>query len=300
MPEFPNLIHFAIPFFIVSMILELYITTKRKINTYETKDAFTSIAMGLGNVFIGLISKGLVLLALFFVYENFRLFTIPVAWWSFILLFFADDLSYYWFHRISHECRFFWASHVVHHSSQHYNLSTALRQTWSGSFTSFIFWLWLPLLGFHPAMILLQMSVSLLYQFWIHTETINKLPKWFEAVMNTPSHHRVHHGSNPIYLDRNHAGILIIWDKLFGTFQPELEKEKVVYGLVTNINTYNPIKVAFIEWYNLFKDAFSSKTSLFNRLKYFAKPPGWKHDGTGKVSDDLREEWLKTESSKDF
>jgi hypothetical protein len=118
--------------------------------------------------------------------------------------------------------------------------------------------------------------------------------------MNTPSHHRVHHGSNPIYLDRNHAGILIIWDKLFGTFQPELEKEKVVYGLVTNINTYNPIKVAFIEWYNLFKDAFSSKTSLFNRLKYFAKPPGWKHDGTGKVSDDLREEWLKTESSKDF
>ncbi|GGG45281.1 fatty acid hydroxylase [Bizionia arctica] len=263
-------------------------------NTYETKDAFTSIAMGVGNVFIGLVSKGLVLLALFFVYENFRLFTIPVAWWSFVLLFFADDLAYYWFHRISHESRLFWASHVVHHSSQHYNLSTALRQTWSGSFYSFVFWLWLPLLGFHPAMILLQMSVSLLYQFWIHTEAIDKMPKWFEAIMNTPSHHRVHHGSNPIYLDRNHAGILIIWDKIFGTFQPELKEEKVVYGLVSNINTYNPVKVAFVEWGNLLKDAFSTKTTLINRIKYFIKPPGWKHNGTGKMSDDLREEWLNS------
>lgn len=292
MPEFPNLIYFAIPFFIVSMLLELFITTRQKIKTYETKDAFTSIAMGLGNVAINLVSKGLVLLALFFVYENFRLFTIPLAWWSFVLLFFADDLSYYWFHRVSHECRLFWASHVVHHSSEHYNLSTALRQTWSGSFYSFVFWLWLPLLGFHPAMILLQMSISLLYQFWIHTEAINKLPKWFEAVMNTPSHHRVHHGSNPIYLDRNHAGILIIWDKLFGTFQAELDDEKVVYGLVENIHTYNPIKVAYIEWYNMLKDVFSGRKSFSNRMKYFVKPPGWKHDGTGKSSDDLREEWL--------
>lgn len=292
MPEFPNLIYFAIPFFIVSMLLELFITTRQKIKTYETKDAFTSIAMGLGNVAINLVSKGLVLLAFFFVYENFRLFTIPLAWWSVILLFFADDLSYYWFHRVSHECRLFWASHVVHHSSEHYNLSTALRQTWSGGFYSFVFWLWLPLLGFHPAMILLQMSISLLYQFWIHTETINKLPKWFEAVMNTPSHHRVHHGSNPIYLDRNHAGILIIWDKLFGTFQAELDDEKVIYGLVENIHTYNPIKVAYLEWYHMLKDVFSGKKSISNRIKYLVKPPGWKHDGTGKSSDDLRKEWL--------
>jgi sterol desaturase/sphingolipid hydroxylase (fatty acid hydroxylase superfamily) len=182
---------------------------------------------------------------------------------------------------------------VIHHSSQHYNLSTALRQTWSGGFYSFVFWLWMPLLGFHPAMILLQMSISLLYQFWIHTEAINKMPNWFEAVMNTPSHHRVHHGRNPLYLDRNHAGILIIWDKLFGTFQPELEDEKVVYGLVKNIQTYNPIKIAFIEWINMFKDAFSGKKSLKNRWFYLIKPPGWKHDGTGKISEELREEWLR-------
>ena len=291
MPEFPNLIHFAIPFFIIAMLLELYVTTKENIKTYEKKDGFSSIAMGLGNVGLGFLSKGLVLLAFFYLYENFRFFTIPVAWWSFVLLLFADDLAYYWFHRISHECRLFWASHVVHHSSQRYNLSTALRQTWSGSFYSFVFWLWLPLLGFHPAMILLQMSVSLLYQFWIHTEAIDKLPKWFEAVMNTPSHHRVHHGSNPLYLDRNHAGIFIIWDKLFGTFQPELKEEKVVYGLVKNINTYNPVKIAFWEWIALFKDAFSGKKALKHRLLYLVKPPGWRHDGTGKVSDDLRREW---------
>ncbi|WP_299274987.1 sterol desaturase family protein [uncultured Psychroserpens sp.] len=265
--------------------------------TYETKDAFSSIAMGLGNVFLGFFSKAIVLLAFFFVYEHFRLFTIPIVWWSFILIFFADDLAYYWFHRISHECRLFWASHVVHHSSQHYNLSTALRQTWSGGFYSFVFWLWLPLLGFHPGMILLQMSISLLYQFWIHTETIQKMPRWFEAVFNTPSHHRVHHGSNPIYLDRNHAGILIIWDKIFGTFQPELDHEKVVYGLVKNINTYNPIKIAFIEWIYMFKDTFSGRKSLKNRLLYLIKPPGWKHDGSGQISEDLRREWL-TKNSK--
>ncbi len=292
MPELPNIIHYAIPFFIFSMLLELYITTKQNIKTYEKKDVFSSIAMGLGNVFLGLLSKGIVLLALFYVYNNFRLFTIPLTWWSIVLLFFADDFSYYWFHRISHQSRFFWASHVVHHSSKHYNLSTALRQTWSGGFYSFIFWLWLPLVGFHPGMILFQMSISLLYQFWIHTEAIDKLPKWFEAVMNTPSHHRVHHGSNPLYLDRNHAGILIIWDKMFGTFQPEIKEEKVVYGLVSNINTYNPVKIAFIEWINMFKDVFSGKKSFSSRLKYLIKPPGWKHDGTGKLSDDLREEWL--------
>ncbi len=294
MPEFPNIIVFAIPFFVLAMLLEMYVTTKQQIRTYETKDALSSIAMGLGNVFLNFLSKAIVLLVFFWIYDNFRLFTIPVAWWSFVLIFFADDFSYYWFHRISHESRLFWASHVVHHSSQKYNLSTALRQTWSGGFYSFVFWLWMPLLGFHPAMILLQMSISLLYQFWIHTEAIDKMPKWFEAVFNTPSHHRVHHGSNPLYLDRNHAGILIIWDKLFGTFQPELKEERVIYGLVVNINTYNPVKIAFIEWRNMLKDVFFGRKSLKNRFLYLVKPPGWTHDGTGKLSDDLRREWLES------
>ena len=288
-PGIPNLIYYAIPFFILFILIEIVLTAKKNIETYEIKDATSSIAMGLGNVFVGLISKLLVLGALMYVYENFRLFTIPFTWWAWVLVFFADDFSYYWMHRISHENRFFWASHVVHHSSQKYNLATALRQTWTGSFTSFIFWLWMALLGFHPLMILTQMSISLLYQFWIHTETIQKLPKWFEAVFNTPSHHRVHHATNPQYLDRNHAGILIIWDKLFGSFEPEVEKP--VYGLTTNINTYNPIKIAFHEWIDLLKDVLMSDVSFANRFKYFFKPPGWKHDGSGKVAGDLRKEW---------
>jgi sterol desaturase/sphingolipid hydroxylase (fatty acid hydroxylase superfamily) len=293
MPYFPPIIIYAIPFFVFAMLLEFFVASAKNIKSYTAKDAFSSIAMGLGNVFIGFVSKLFVFAALYFVYENLRIFTIPISWWSFMILFFLDDFSYYWFHRTSHENRFFWASHVVHHSSKHYNLSTALRQTWTGSFYSFIFWLWLPLIGFHPGMIIFQMSISLLYQFWIHTELIQKMPKWIELFFNTPSHHRVHHGSNPIYLDKNHAGILIIWDKLFGTFQPELKSEKVQYGLVVNIKTYNPIFIAFNEWGALFKDLNTKNISVRDRIKYLYKPPGWKHDGTGKLSTDLKEEWLK-------
>lgn len=284
----PNVIHFAIPIFVITVIIEAILTVKVKLVNYEYKDALTSIVMGLGNVGIGLITKG-VILTLFLWFYNFRFFTIPVSWWSGFILLFAEDFVYYWNHRIAHESRLFWASHVVHHSSQQYNLSTALRQTWTGSFYTFIFWLPLIIIGFHPIMVLFQMSISLLYQYWIHTELITKLPKWFEAIFNTPSHHRVHHARNPQYLDRNHAGIFIIWDKLFGTFEPE--SEKPVYGLVKNIDTYNPIKIAFQEWYNMFKDAFKSKTSTSKKILYFFKPPGWRHDGTGVLSTDLRKKW---------
>ncbi|WP_299133577.1 sterol desaturase family protein [uncultured Tenacibaculum sp.] len=287
-PELPNIIHFAIPFFIITVLIEVILTVKVKMENYEYIDSLTSITMGLGNVFIGLFTKGITFAFLLFIYE-YRFFTIPFIWWSWLILLFAEDLVYYWNHRIAHESRLFWVSHVVHHSSKKYNLSTALRQTWSGSFYTFIFWTPLALIGFHPAMILMQMSISLLYQYWIHTELIYKLPNWFEAIFNTPSHHRVHHATNPQYLDRNHAGIFIIWDKLFGTFEPEIEKP--IYGLVSNINTYNPIKVAFHEWFNMLSDFLFSKTSIINKLKYLIKPPGWKHDGSGKLSTDLRKEW---------
>ncbi len=288
-PEMPNLIHYAIPFFALTVIIEIIATVRVQSKDYEYKDAITSIVMGLGNVGIGLVSKGMVLFFLLLVYNYARIFTIPFTWWAWILLLFADDLTYYWNHRIGHTARFFWASHIVHHSSQKYNLSTALRQTWTGSFTSFIFYLWLPLLGFHPVMILMQMSISLIYQYWIHTELIRKMPRWFEFIFNTPSHHRVHHATNPQYLDRNHAGIFIIWDRMFGTFEPEVEKP--IYGLTKNIDTYNPLRIAFDEWYYLLKDFFGSKTSLLNRVKYLIKPPGWKHDGSGLLSSDLRKEW---------
>jgi len=190
------------------------------------------------------------------------------------LAFFADDISYYWFHRKSHEIRFFWASHVVHHSSQKYNLSTALRQTWTGNLTgAFLFWSWMPFLGFHPVMVMTMQAASLIYQFWIHTETIKKLPTPIEYIFNTPSHHRVHHGSNPEYIDKNHAGVLIIWDKIFDTFQPELFRP--TYGLTKNINSYNPVRIAFHEWTDIWRDIRQS-SSLKQALKYTFGRPGWK------------------------
>jgi sterol desaturase/sphingolipid hydroxylase (fatty acid hydroxylase superfamily) len=295
-PQIPNLIYYAIPFFIVTVIFESIVISKKQPKSFHLKDTFASLAMGIGNVISNLLSKLLVVFVLVFLYENFRLTTIPFAWWSWLLILFADDFCYYWAHRIGHESRFFWASHIVHHSSQKYNLSTALRQTWTGGFFSFIFYLILPIIGFHPLMIFTQMSIGLLYQYWIHTELIYKMPRWFETIFNTPSHHRVHHGSNPLYLDRNHAGIFIVWDKLFGTFQPELKDEKVIYGLTSNIKTYNPLKIAFHEWIAVFKDALTAKTTFVNKLKYFIKPPGWKHDGTGILSNDLRKEWLRNKN----
>src|SRR5262249_38603233 len=179
---------------------------------------------------------------------------------------------YYVFHRSSHECRFFWASHVVHHSSQRYNLGTALRQTWTGGFISFVFWLWLPLVGFPPMMVLTMQAISLLYQFWIHTEVVRSLGP-LEAVMNTPSHHRVHHASNPRYIDRNHAGTLIIWDRIFGSFEPEDLKEKPVYGLTKNINSYNPLRIAFHEWADIWRDVRQASTWRM-RFRYIFGRPG--------------------------
>ena len=294
-PEIPNLIHFAIPFFVLTLIIEIVVSAREKANKYETKDAITSITMGLGNVFLGLISKGLVFAIFFYLYSNFRIFTIPFVWWSWILMLIIEDFVYYWFHRTSHLSRFFWASHIVHHSSQKYNLSTALRQTWTGGFLSFVFWLPLPLLGFHPVMILAQMSISLIYQYWIHTEFIKKMPKWFELIFNTPSHHRVHHATNPQYLDRNHAGIFIVWDKWFGTFEPEIEKP--IYGLVKNIHSFNPLYVAFHEWIDLFKDFFRDKSPLAKKIQYFVQPPGWKPNGSGTMSKEIRKNWEKKKSA---
>ena len=292
-PNIPNLIIYAIPFFAITVIIEGLVIAKRTPNTYSTKDAITSVLMGLiGNVILGkLITKAIVVFVFTYVWQHYRLTSIPFVWWSWLLIFFLEDFAYYWNHRFGHRSRLFWASHVVHHSSEKYNLSTALRQTWTGGFYGFIFWIWLAYIGFHPVMILTQMSISLIYQYWIHTELIDKMPRWFEAIFNTPSHHRVHHGNNPIYLDKNYAGILIIWDRMFGTFQPELKEEKVVYGLTTNIKTFNLLKIAFNEWIGMLKDVFTSNTSFINRLKYLIKPPGWKHDGTGILSEDMLREW---------
>lgn len=285
-----NIVLYAIPGFVILLLLEVWFAYKHKKEWFEMTDTFSSLAMGIGNVIVGIVGKVIVFGAYTFVYQ-FHFFEIEATWWAWVLLIFGEDMTYYWFHRVSHESRWFWASHVVHHSSRKYNLGTALRQTWTGDLTGgFIFWLWLPLIGFHPILVMMMQSISLLYQFWIHTEAIYKFPKPIEFIFNTPSHHRVHHSSDPKYLDRNHAGIFIIWDRLFGTFQEE--EEHPTYGLVKNINTYNPVKIAFMEWGRLIKDAVNSG-SLRNALGYIFGPPGWSHDGSRKTSEQLREEYFE-------
>jgi sterol desaturase/sphingolipid hydroxylase (fatty acid hydroxylase superfamily) len=282
------LIYIAIPIFLLTIAIERQWAKAHKndpaVKGYSRPDTLASLAMGIGNVIIAAGTK-LVTAALMIALYEYRLFTLPAAWWTFVLLFFAEDLCYYAFHRASHEIRFFWAAHINHHSSQHYNLSTALRQSWTTPFTGPLFWLPLPLLGFAPWMVLTQQAISLLYQYWIHTESIHKLPRWFEAILNTPSHHRVHHGANARYLDRNHAGILIIWDKLFGTF--EAESEKVHYGLTTNLTSHNPIHIAFHEWGAIVNDV-KNAGSIGDAFMYVFGPPGWSPDGSRKTSKQQR------------
>lgn len=284
-----DVILYAIPIFIITLLIEVlyYRHLGKHQDHYDPKDTASSLTMGIGNVLTGLVSKFLVFGALVFVYK-FRIFELDRTWVGYwILIFFADDFSYYWFHRSSHKIRYFWASHVVHHSSQFYNLGTALRQTWTGNLSgSFVFYLWMPWVGFHPVDVILMQAISLLYQYWIHTELIVKFPPMVEWFFNTPSHHRVHHGSDVKYLDKNHGGILIIWDRIFGTFQ--LEEERPNYGLVHNLTSYNPFVIAFHEWRDLFRDVRKA-TSLKAAFLYVFGPPGWSHDGSRKTARQMQE-----------
>jgi sterol desaturase/sphingolipid hydroxylase (fatty acid hydroxylase superfamily) len=253
----------------------------------DIKDTFTSVALGFGNLFSGLITKTIMAVIFWYLYDNFHIFTLDgSAWWMWVLAFFADDFSYYWFHREAHLVRYFWASHKVHHSSEKYNLATAVRQTWTGNITfSYVFYLWMPIVGFHPIVILVMQQISLLYQYWIHTETIGKMWRPFEYIFNTPSHHRAHHGSDVKYLDKNYAGIMIIWDRMFGTFIEETDRP--TYGLVENVNTNNPIKIAFGEWVDMGKDII---TSPKHTLNYVFGRPGWSHDGSRKTAREMQKE----------
>lgn len=270
----PDLIQLAIPAFVVLMLAEAVADAVMRRDLYEVKDAAASITMGLGNVAVNLVAKTMQF-AIFSAIYRWRIFNLGTQRWVWGLLFFCDEFSYYWFHRTSHECRLFWASHVVHHSSQRYNLSTALRQSWTGTFYSWIFWMWLPLVGFRPIMVLTMQAISLLYQFWIHTQLVNRIGP-LELVLNTPSHHRVHHGSNARYIDRNHGGTLIVWDRIFGSFEPEDANDRPVYGLTTNIHTYNPVRIALHEWADLVRDAREAP-GWRNKLRSVFGRPGWQH-----------------------
>jgi sterol desaturase/sphingolipid hydroxylase (fatty acid hydroxylase superfamily) len=281
-----EVLYYAIPFFVLLLVVEAlsFRHYEGELAGYEAHDTRTSLTMGLGNVTINVAWKLVVVAIYAALYELTPLRLDPHNPLTWIALFFADDLAYYWFHRVSHESRVFWASHVVHHSSTHYNLSTALRQTWV-PMTYLPFWLPLLLLGFPPWMVLLAQAWSLIYQFGLHTERIARLPRPLEAIFNTPSHHRVHHGSNEVYLDRNYGGILIIWDRLFGSFEPE--GERVRYGLTTNIGTFKPLRVAFGEYTALWHDirvAHGART----KLALVFRGPGWRPAGEDEVSEPVR------------
>ena len=285
-PTLPDPVTVAIPGFVVLVLVEMLIARRRDATRYCPRDTLTSLLLGLGSTVAGVLAGGVVFALATWVH-GFRLFDIGWAWYWFVVAFVLDDLAYYVFHRSAHRVRLFWASHVVHHSSQHYNLSTALRQTWTGFFSlGFLFRLPLFLIGFPPAMIFFVAGLNLVYQFWIHTEAVGRMPRWFEAVMNTPSHHRVHHGANPRYLDRNYAGVFIVWDRLFGTFEPEDDAERVRYGLVHDLGSFNVLWAAFHEWAGIARDLW--RAPWWAKLGYLLREPGWSHDGSRETSATIR------------
>jgi sterol desaturase/sphingolipid hydroxylase (fatty acid hydroxylase superfamily) len=275
---------YAIPAFIILMVLESVVTSRRRARGYEARDTATSLTMGVGNVLIDLFMKSVHFVLLSAV-GTFALFDIGGSWWEWILLLIGTDFCYYWFHRLSHEVRFLWSAHVNHHSSRRYNLSTALRQSWTTPFTSLLFYWPLALIGFDPAAILASSAINTIYQFWIHTEVIDRTGP-LEWVLNTPSHHRVHHGRNVEYLDRNYGGILIVFDRLFGSFEPE--RAAVDYGLTKNLDSFNPIVVAFHDWQAMIRQLRSAR-SWREALGYVFQPPGWSPNGESLTARQMRD-----------
>ncbi|MEO3977029.1 sterol desaturase family protein [Streptomyces sp. CAU 1734] len=259
MPNPPDVVLWSIPAFVLLTVVEMVSCRLRPDSAaagYETRDTATSIAMGLGSLVLDLIWKVPIVAVYTAVYELTPA-RVPVLWWTVPLILLGQDFLYYWSHRGHHVVRILWACHVVHHSSRRFNLTTAVRQPWT-SLTVWPFHLPLIACGVHPAMLALASSLNLVYQFWVHTERIGRLPRPFEYLLNTPSHHRVHHGSQGGYLDRNFGGVLIVWDRLFGSFAPETERP--VFGLTKNIDTHNPLRVATHEYAAIARDLRAAPT----------------------------------------
>ncbi len=270
-----NPIILSIPIYFILIGIELLYDRVKNKKLYRLNDAFSNISCGIVEQVSGVFGKVFTIGVYYLVFESFHFFKIPETWYFTVLLFIGVDFFYYWAHRMSHEVNLFWLGHVVHHQSEEYNLSVALRQ---GSFQKVFtvaFYLPLAIIGFQPEWFLFVGAFTTLYQFWIHTETIRHLPKWFEYIFNTPSHHRVHHGKNPEYIDKNHGGTFIIWDRIFGTFEPE--KEKVIYGVTRNLSTFNPIKAHTQPFADLWTD-IKNANGLGNKWKTLWKNPGWTAD----------------------
>ncbi len=266
--DLPNIIIYAAPVMFTLVALEWYLSYRQKKDYYDSKDTFAATAIGLVNVAISAAIK-IATFGLILFFYNMVPWSIPITWWSFILCLIWIDFWRYWAHRIAHENRFWWATHVTHHSSEKYNWSVSFRLGWT-QHIKIIFFIPVALMGFHPVVFFVCHQIEVLYQFWIHTEYIRKLPRPIEYIFTTPSHHRVHHARNEKYLDKNYGSTLIIWDRMFGTFQPE--EERPDYGITNPVNSYNPIRLNFHEWADIVKDVRASKSLKEAYAMVFTRP----------------------------
>ncbi len=268
-----NPVILSIPLYFLLIGIELIWEARKRKGIYRLNDALTNISCGISSQVTNALWGVISIAGYQYIYEYLSLGQVPVSWWTNIILFLLVDFMYYWYHRASHEINFLWnVSHVVHHQSEDYNLSVALRQASFGGIFSMFFYLPLAFLGFNTYAFIAMKGFNLIYQFWIHTEAINRLPRWFELIFNTPSHHRVHHGRNPKYIDRNHAGTLIIWDRMFGTFQEE--EEKPTYGVTKPIQTWNPVWANVLPVVDMTRQVLSTP-GVRNKLKVLFYKPGW-------------------------
>jgi sterol desaturase/sphingolipid hydroxylase (fatty acid hydroxylase superfamily) len=274
MPQLPDPVLWSIPAFLLLTVVEVVsyrFHPDPDEAGYAGRDTAASLSMGLGSLFFDALWKVPIVAVYTAVWELTPL-RVPPHWWTVILALLAQDFLYYWSHREHHLIRLLWACHVVHHSSRRFNLSTALRQPWT-SLTVWPFYLPMVACGVSPALLAFCQSANLVYQFWIHTERVDRLPRPLEFVLNTPSHHRVHHASQGGYLDRNFGAALIVWDRMFGSFTPETERP--VYGLTKNITTYNPLRVATHEYAAIARDLTGTR-SWRHRAGYLLRQPGWR------------------------
>ncbi|MFN8283193.1 MAG: sterol desaturase family protein [Chitinophagales bacterium] len=268
----------ATPVFLGMVVLEYFAMRKKNKDYYHMNDAITNLNIGVGHV-VSKVIVGVFLVWIYdLVYHHARIITIPSGVFSFVFCLIAYDFFFYWAHRVGHEMNIFWGAHGVHHQSEYYNLAVGLRQSWIHAVLAFFIFLPIPFLGVDPATFFSILSINSFYQFWIHTDVVKRMPKWFEAIFNSPMHHRVHHGRNPKYIDKNHAGMFIIWDKLFGTYQEEEETPN--YGVTRPINSWNPAW-ANVEYYvSMFKNA-KRFSSVKDKLKYIIAKPGWQPEDAG-------------------
>ena len=270
-----DLVVYAVPFFIVAMLAELAYGVKKGRNTFRLNDSVSSLFLGVLSQARRFVTLGIGGYVYYLVTRYFSLPLMDASHWStWVLAMVLYDFCYYWLHRMGHERTLLWAAHVAHHQSEDYNLTTALRQTSTGFLLGWIFYLPMFLVGIPAEVVVTVGSINLIYQFWVHTQHIPKLG-WYEWIFVTPSNHRVHHAQNAIYMDRNYGGLFIIWDRLFGTFQEELEEEPVVFGIRGAIHSWNPIKALTHVYVDMAQDSWHA-SNWRDRLKVWVARTGWR------------------------